>query len=111
MKMAWKIMVLVAVLGASAAQAAPKAALFVQNRAGAQLEGQLDAFNDLVSTRLADAGIEVIRSQDVLRGSRNRAMRNPPRRCARVWRRCRPPSPKGRWTGRRRKPRRCGRRS
>ena len=43
MKMAWKIMVLVAVLGASAAQAAPKAALFVQNRAGAQLEGQLDA--------------------------------------------------------------------
>ena len=66
MKMAWKIMVLGLVLGAAAAQAAPKAALFVQNRAGAQLEGQLDAFNDLVSTRLSDAGIEVIRSQDVL---------------------------------------------
>lgn len=51
---------------AVAAQAAPRAALFVQNRAGAQLEGQLDVFNDLVSTRLADAGFEVIRYQDVL---------------------------------------------
>lgn len=51
---------------AVAAQAAPRAALFVQNRAGAQLEGQLDAFNDLASTRLADAGFEVIRYQDVL---------------------------------------------
>ncbi len=66
MKMAWKTMVLAVAMGAVAAQAAPKAALFVQNRAGAPLEGQLDAFNDLVSTRLAAAGLEVIRSQDVL---------------------------------------------
>lgn len=62
--MAW---VLVASLAwGTAVQAAPRAALFVQNRAGAALEGQLDAFNDLLSTRLADAGFDVIRSQDVL---------------------------------------------
>lgn len=66
MKMAWKTMMLVVAMGAAAAQAAPKAALFVQNRAGAPLDGQLDAFNDLVSTRLTEAGFEVIRSQDVL---------------------------------------------
>lgn len=62
--MAW---VLVASLAwGTAVQAAPRAVLFVQNRAGAALEGQLDAFNDLLSTRLADAGFDVIRSQDVL---------------------------------------------
>lgn len=66
MKKAWKWMVLALALGVSAAQAAPKAALFVQNRAGARLEGQLDAFNDLVGARLTEAGFEVIRSQDVL---------------------------------------------
>lgn len=66
MKTAWKTMVLVWAAGAAAALAAPKAALFVQNRAGAPLEGQLDAFNDLVSTRLTDAGFEVIRAQDTL---------------------------------------------
>lgn len=54
------------VLGVSAAQAAPRAALFVQNRAGAQLEPQLDVFGDLVATRLSDAGFEVVRAQDVL---------------------------------------------
>ena len=54
------------VLGAGMAEASPRAALFVQNRAGASLEGQLDAFNDLVSTRLGDAGFEVVRVQDVL---------------------------------------------
>ena len=62
----WKTMVWVLALGAAAAQAAPKAALFVQNRAGAKLESQLDAFNDLASTRLAEAGFEVVRYQDVL---------------------------------------------
>jgi len=62
--MAW---VLVASLAwGTAVQAAPRAVLFVQNRAGAALEGQLDAFNDLLSTRLTDAGFDVIRSQDVL---------------------------------------------
>ena len=66
MKKIWKTMAMGLVLGVAAAQAAPRAALFVQNRAGPQLEGQLDVFNDLVSTRLADAGFEVIRSQDVL---------------------------------------------
>ena len=40
--------------------------MFVQNRAGAKLEAQLDAFNDLASTRLTDAGFEVIRYQDAL---------------------------------------------
>jgi hypothetical protein len=66
MRMAWKAMGLGLALGVSAAQAAPRAALFVQNRAGAQLESNLDAFNDLVGTRLTDAGFEVIRPQDVL---------------------------------------------
>ena len=62
----WKAMMGVLALGIATAQAAPKAALFVQNRAGAPLESRLDAFNDLVSTRLTEAGFEVIRSQDVL---------------------------------------------
>ena len=53
------------VLGAGMAEASPRAALFVQNRAGASLEGQLDAFNDLVSTRLGDAGFEVVRVQEI----------------------------------------------
>ena len=66
MKRVWTAVLLGAVLGVSAAQAAPRAALFVQNRAGANLEGQLDTFNDLVSTRLTDAGFEVIRPQDVM---------------------------------------------
>ena len=66
MKRVWTGVLLGVVLGVSAAQAAPRAALFVQNRAGAALEGQLDAFNDLVSTRLTDAGFEVIRPQDVM---------------------------------------------
>lgn len=66
MKTAWKWMALALMAGAVAAQAAPKAALFVQNRAGAPLEAQLDAFNDLISTRLTEAGFEVIRAQDVL---------------------------------------------
>ena len=67
MKRTWQTLGLMAVLlGAATAQGAPKAALFVQNRAGAQLESRLDAFNDLVSTRLADAGFEVIRYQDAL---------------------------------------------
>lgn len=66
MKMTLKWIVLGLALGTVAAQGAPRAALFVQNRAGAQLEGQLDQFNDLVSTRLTDAGFEVIRYQDTL---------------------------------------------
>ena len=66
MKRTLRTMLLGLVMGAVAAQAAPRAALFVQNRAGAPLEANLDAFNDMVSTRLAAAGFEVIRSQDVL---------------------------------------------
>lgn len=66
MKMAWKWTMLVVILSAVAATAAPRAALFVQNRGGAVLEEQLDAFNDLVSTHLTDAGFEIIRYQDVL---------------------------------------------
>ena len=66
MKTAGKWMVLVLAAGTAAAQAAPKTALFVQNRAGAPLEAQLDAFNDLVGSRLTDAGFEVIRPQDAL---------------------------------------------
>lgn len=65
MKRAWLGMAMGLML-AAAAQAGPKVALFVQNRAGASVEAQLDAFNDLVSTRLTEAGFEVIRSQDVL---------------------------------------------
>ncbi|HOU21648.1 MAG TPA: hypothetical protein PKX16_05435 [Kiritimatiellia bacterium] len=64
MKTAW--MVLALALGTMTATAAPSVALFVQNRAGAQLDGQLDAFQDLIGTRLSDAGFEVIRYQDVL---------------------------------------------
>ena len=55
-----------ALMAVSAAQADPRAALFVQNRAGARLEPQLDVFNDLVATRLNGAGFEVVRPQDVL---------------------------------------------
>lgn len=66
MKTAWKTLGLAIALGATAAQAAPKAALFVQNRAGAKLESQIDAFGDLVGARLSEAGFEVIRAQDVL---------------------------------------------
>ena len=66
MRTAWKTAVGILMLAAAAAQAAPKAALFVQNRAGAKLEAQLDAFNDLLGARLTDAGFEVIRYQDVL---------------------------------------------
>ena len=66
MRTAWKTAVGILLLATAAAQAAPKAALFVQNRAGAKLEAQLDAFNDLLSTRLTDAGFEVVRYQDVL---------------------------------------------
>lgn len=65
MKKMWWIIALGLMAGV-AAQAAPRAALFVQNQAGAKLENQLDAFNDLVSTRLSAAGIETIRAQDVL---------------------------------------------
>jgi len=65
MKKAW-VMMMVAAAIAGTVQAAPRAALFVQNRAGAQLEPQLDAFNDLLATRLSDAGFEVVRYQDVL---------------------------------------------
>ncbi len=54
------------VLAVAAADAAPRAALFVQNRGGAQLESKLDVFADLVATRLTDAGFEVMRAQDVL---------------------------------------------
>lgn len=66
MKTALKTAVGILMLAAAAAQAAPTAALFVQNRAGAKLEAQLDAFNDLLGARLTDAGFEVIRYQDVL---------------------------------------------
>ena len=66
MKRAWMSVAMGLVLGAAAAQAGPKAALFVQNRAGASMEGQIDAFGDLVGARLAEAGFEVIRAQDVL---------------------------------------------
>ena len=66
MKTAWKTAVGILMLAAAAASAAPTAALFVQNRAGAKLEAQLDAFNDLLGARLTDAGFEVIRYQDVL---------------------------------------------
>ena len=66
MKTALKTAVGILMLAAAAAQAAPKAAFFVQNRAGAKLEAQLDAFSDLLGTRLTDAGFEVIRYQDVL---------------------------------------------
>ena len=66
MRTALKTAVGILMLAAAAAQAAPKAAFFVQNRAGAKLEAQLDAFSDLLGTRLTDAGFEVIRYQDVL---------------------------------------------
>ena len=66
MRTAWKTAVGILMLAAAAVQAAPKAAFFVQNRAGAKLDAQLDAFNDLLGTRLTDAGFEVIRYQDVL---------------------------------------------
>ncbi len=76
MKKMWWIIAL-GLMAAGAVQAAPRAALFVQNQAGAKLESQLDAFNDLVSTRLSAVGIETIRAQDVLaRFTESRASAN-----------------------------------
>lgn len=66
MNKTWQTAVGILMLAAAATQAAPKAALFVQNRTGAKLEARIDAFNDLLGTRLTDAGFEVIRYQDAL---------------------------------------------
>ncbi|MDR0994114.1 MAG: PEGA domain-containing protein [Verrucomicrobiota bacterium] len=67
MKNTWKWLISGLVFGLGAmAFAAPTAALFVQNRAGAPLEGQIDAFGDMLAARLSDAGFGVIRAQDVL---------------------------------------------
>ena len=66
MKKVWRILGLGLALGAAAAQAAPRAALFVQNQAGAELEPKLDAFAEMAGARLTAAGFEVIRPQDVL---------------------------------------------
>lgn len=52
-------------LGAAQAQT-PTAALFVQNRAGDQLEGKIDAFSEDMAAHLADAGFQVIMPRDVL---------------------------------------------
>ncbi len=51
---------------AVAALAAPRAALFVQNRAGASMEDHIDTFRDLLGSRLSGAGVDVVRSEDVL---------------------------------------------
>lgn len=66
MRMTWMTVAAGIVLGTAGAQAAPRAALFVQNRAGAPLEAQLDAFGEMVGARLTDAGFEVILSRDAL---------------------------------------------
>ncbi len=66
MRTVWKWMMIISIVGATTLQAAPKAALFIQNRAGSGMDSHLDAFDDMVSTRLSDAGFEVIRSADVL---------------------------------------------
>jgi hypothetical protein len=96
--------------GVAAAQAAPRAALFVQNRAGAHWKASSTP-STIWGTRLADAGFEVIRYQDVLDRFAESRARKRRRSCARGWRRCRRRSRKARWTDRRRRPRRCGSRS
>ncbi len=50
----------------AAASAAPKAALFVQNRAGAAFDGKLGMFADAIASDLSDAGFSVVRPSDTL---------------------------------------------
>lgn len=51
---------------AAAALAAPRAALFVQNRAGAAFDSKLEAFADTIASDLSQAGFSVVRPEDVL---------------------------------------------
>ena len=53
-------------LCAATASAAPKAALFVQNRAGAAFDSRLDAFADTIAGDLSQAGFAVVRPEDTL---------------------------------------------
>ncbi|MBR4251523.1 MAG: PEGA domain-containing protein [Kiritimatiellae bacterium] len=50
----------------AAALAAPKAALFVQNRAGAAFDSKLDVFADAIAGDLSSAGFAVVRPEDTL---------------------------------------------
>lgn len=50
----------------AAASAAPKAALFVQNRAGAAFDSKLDMFADAIAGDLSAAGFAVVRAEDTL---------------------------------------------
>ena len=50
----------------AAAIAAPKAALFVQNRAGAPFDSKLDMFADAIAGDLSTAGFAVVRPEDTL---------------------------------------------
>ena len=51
---------------AATAFAAPRAALFVQNRAGASFDGKLDVFADAIAADLSSAGFAVVRPGDTL---------------------------------------------
>ena len=53
-------------LAAAAASAAPKAALFVQNRAGAAFDAKLGMFADAIAGDLSAAGFAVVRPEDTL---------------------------------------------
>lgn len=45
---------------------AMRAAIFVQNRAGLELENKLDAFDDMIAARLKAAGFAVVNHKDVV---------------------------------------------
>lgn len=51
---------------AATASAGPRAALFVQNRAGAAFDSKLDAFADTIAGDLSQAGFAVVRPEDTL---------------------------------------------
>ena len=66
MKTRWTTMALAMAMAATTASAAMRAAIFVQNRAGPELESKIDPFADMLAARLAASGFEVVRPQDVL---------------------------------------------
>ncbi len=53
-------------LAAAAASAAPKAALFVQNRAGGEYDSRLGMLADAIAGDLSQAGFAVVRPEDTL---------------------------------------------
>ncbi len=70
-KYMWPCLIMGLLVGfAATGFAAPRAALFVQDRSQTpELSGKLDAFADMIAARLADDGFELVRTDDTLSSS------------------------------------------